>query len=89
MRFAITAAFAAVATLTLILTGPVPANAGAEPPAASTPSKDVATGSVPGLITPAEEDKIPYRACINARGWVNGRLVCSDSFSSNSGRWRR
>ena len=21
---------------------------------------------------------IPYRACIDARGWVNGRLVCGD-----------
>ena len=41
-------------------------------------TKDAATGNVPGLVTSAHEKAIPYRACINARGWVNGRLVCSD-----------
>jgi hypothetical protein len=28
------------------------------------------------LITKEQEIAIPYRACIDARGWVNGRLVC-------------
>jgi hypothetical protein len=89
MRFAITTTtFAAIAACALMLTGPAPASA-AEPPTTSTGPKDVATGSVPGLVTPAEEDKIPYHPCINARGWVNGRLVCSDSFSSSGGRLRR
>jgi len=40
--------------------------------------KDAATGSVPGLITPEQHDAIPYRACINARGWVNGKLICAN-----------
>jgi hypothetical protein len=30
------------------------------------------------IITPEEHKAIPYRACINARGWKNGRLVCAD-----------
>jgi hypothetical protein len=29
-------------------------------------------------ITFEEYKAIPYRACINARGWKNGRLVCAD-----------
>jgi hypothetical protein len=47
-------------------------------PATNAPVKDAATGNVPGLITPEQHKTIPYRACINARGWVNGRLVCTD-----------
>jgi hypothetical protein len=38
-------------------------------------TKDAATG---GLITSEHEKAIPYRACINARGWANGRLLCDD-----------
>jgi hypothetical protein len=55
----------------------------AVPPAATTKAdaKDIATGSVPGLVTADEENAIPYRACLNARGWENGRLVCSESFA--------
>lgn len=30
------------------------------------------------IITLEQEKAIPYRACINARGWKNGRLVCAD-----------
>lgn len=30
------------------------------------------------MITLEEHKAIPYRACINARGWKNGRLVCAD-----------
>jgi hypothetical protein len=52
-------------------------------------NKDVATGSVPGLVTPAQEEEMPYHACINARGWVNGRLVCSESFSTAGQHLRR
>jgi hypothetical protein len=29
-------------------------------------------------ITLEEGIAVPYRPCINARGWVNGRLVCAD-----------
>ena len=50
-------------------------------------SGDIATGSVPGLVTPDQENAIPYHACLNARGWVNGRLVCSESFGPD-GRQR-
>jgi hypothetical protein len=30
------------------------------------------------FITVEQEKAIPYRACINARGWKNGRLICAD-----------
>jgi hypothetical protein len=30
------------------------------------------------IITFEEHKAIPYRACINARGWKNGRLICAD-----------
>jgi hypothetical protein len=53
----------------------------------NTQSREIATGSVPGLVTPEEENAIPYHACLNARGWVNGRLVCSESFGPD-GRQR-
>jgi hypothetical protein len=78
MRLGISA-FAVAATLTIISTVSSPASA-ADPPTTNTIPKDAATHNVPDLITPAAEDKIPYRPCINARGWVNGRLVCSDHF---------
>jgi hypothetical protein len=94
MRLAIIIASAAV--VTLAMTSTVPAqNVQREPlpktaPAAATTNagtKDIATGSVPGLITPEQEIAIPYHACLNARGWVNGRLVCSESFAAG-GRQR-
>jgi type II secretory pathway pseudopilin PulG len=30
------------------------------------------------IMTFEEHKAIPYRACINARGWKNGGLVCAD-----------
>ena len=30
------------------------------------------------VITLDQQKAIPYRACINARGWRNGRLICTD-----------
>jgi hypothetical protein len=53
------------------------------PPTVTAPTKnaqmkDAATGNVPGLVTSEQHDAIPYRACINARGWVHGRLVCAN-----------
>jgi hypothetical protein len=41
-------------------------------------TQDAATGNVPGLITSEQQKEIPYRACINARGWANGRLLCDN-----------
>ena len=83
MRFVIISTLVAITTLATVSivvaeneqrisptrTDAVPTNA---------PAKDAATGNVPGLITPEQHKTIPYRACINARGWVNGRLVCTD-----------
>jgi hypothetical protein len=42
------------------------------------------TGSVPAssgspIMTREQEDKIPYRACPFAAGWVNGHLICKNS----------
>src|SRR6185312_13040550 len=30
------------------------------------------------VLTPEEHQAIPYRPCIDARGWKNGRLICAD-----------
>jgi hypothetical protein len=93
MRLAIIVASAAAAILAMIST--VSAQNDLREPRATTAAstntenKDVATGSVPGLVTPAQEEEIPYHACINARGWVNGRLVCSESFSTAGQHSRR
>jgi hypothetical protein len=93
MRFAIIVTSTASAILAMIST--VSAQSDLREPRATTAAstnagtKDVPTGSVPGLVTPAQEKEIPYHACINARGWVNGRLVCSESFSTAGQHSRR
>jgi hypothetical protein len=85
MRFAITVTLTSAATLATVLTGFAQNDQHAAPPksTAAAVTKDAATGSVPELITPEQEGKMPYHACINARGWVNGRLVCSESYSAS------
>jgi hypothetical protein len=40
--------------------------------------KDSKADDQNGIITLEQGIAVPYRACINARGWVNGRLVCDD-----------
>jgi len=40
--------------------------------------KDSKADDPNGIITLEQGIAVPYRACINARGWVNGRLVCDD-----------
>jgi hypothetical protein len=47
------------------------------------PQPDVTTtGAAPrapyGGLTPKEHDAIPYQPCIDAKGWVNGKLVCDN-----------
>ena len=41
-------------------------------------AKDAATNDAKGLTTLEQGIAGPYRACINARGWVNRRLLSSD-----------
>jgi hypothetical protein len=86
MRFAIISILTAAATLATVST--VFAQDDQRVPRATTkaPSatknaatQDAATGNVPGLLITSEQQKeIPYRACINARGWANGRLLCDN-----------
>jgi hypothetical protein len=85
MRFTIVSILTAAATLATISTAfaqndqRVPrATTNAPATTKNAEPKDAATGNVPGLITSEHEKAIPYRACINARGWANGRLVCDD-----------
>jgi hypothetical protein len=40
--------------------------------------KDSKADDPNGIITLEQGIAIPYRPCINARGWANGRLVCAD-----------
>jgi hypothetical protein len=37
-------------------------------------------------ITPEEHEAIPYRPCLNARGWKNGRLICANQGTESSSR---
>ena len=84
MRFAIISVLAAAATLATVSTifaqndQRVPGATTKAPAATKNAAKDAATGDVPGLITSEQQKAVPYRACINARGWVNGRLLCDD-----------
>jgi hypothetical protein len=43
------------------------------------PRKKQSDGSdAASLITAEDHQSVPYRPCINARGWKNGRLICAD-----------
>ena len=85
MRFAIIATLAAAATVATVPTVAAQNDqriprATTNAPAAtkSTATKDGATGEETSLTTLEQQKTVPYRACINARGWVNGRLLCDD-----------
>jgi hypothetical protein len=49
-----------------------PANAAATTATKKEPQAD------PGIVPLQDEDAIPYQPCINARGWVDGRLECTN-----------
>jgi hypothetical protein len=42
-------------------------------------TSSVPASSGPPIMTREQEDKIPYRACPFAAGWVNGHLICKNS----------
>jgi hypothetical protein len=48
------------------------------PAATGGTTKDSKADDPNGIISLEQGIAVPYRACINARGWVNGRLVCND-----------
>ena len=84
MRFAIISILTAAATVATVSSvfaqndqrvPRVTTNAPAATKNAAT--KDGGTGET-SLTTLEQQKAVPYRACINARGWVNGRLVCDD-----------
>jgi hypothetical protein len=75
MRFTIVSILTAAATLATISTVFAQndqriATTNAPATTKNAEPKDAATGNVPGLITSEHEKAIPYRACINARGWA-------------------
>ena len=85
MRFAIITTLAAAAVLATVST--VFAQNDQRVPRAMTDApattknaatKGGATDDVTGLTTVEQQKAVPYRACINARGWANGRLLCDD-----------
>jgi hypothetical protein len=85
VRFAIIATFAAAATLaTVSIASAQNDQRVSDRPRATTnapaaKAKDAATNDANSLTTLEQKKPIPYRACIDARGWVNGRLLCSDN----------
>jgi hypothetical protein len=85
MRFAIISILTAAGTLATVSSAfarddqRVPRAATKAPSATkNAATQDAATGNVPGLITSEQQKEIPYRACINARGWANRRLLCDN-----------
>jgi hypothetical protein len=57
--------------------GEVAKKSGAKKQAASR-KKQGEESDAASLIEVEEHQVAPYRPCINARGWKNGRLVCAD-----------
>ena len=48
-------------------------------PTASDKPSDATVGNNPG-ITVQQENAVPYTACREAQGWVNGRLKCDNRY---------
>ena len=80
MRTAMIATMSALATLAAISI-----TLAADNKAVKAPQPDVKATAAPpdapyGGLTPKEHVAIPYQPCINARGWVNGKLVCDNRY---------
>jgi hypothetical protein len=80
MRTALIATMSALATLAAISIA-----LAADNKVVKAPQPDVTpTGAPPdapyGGLTPKEHVAIPYQPCINAKGWVNGKLVCDNRY---------
>jgi hypothetical protein len=88
VRFAIISTLVAAATLATVsiasaqndprVSDPPRATTNAPAATKNAAAKDAATNDAKGLTTLEQGIAVPYRACINARGWVNGRLLCTD-----------
>ena len=82
MRSAIAVALSAIVMLATISIASAQADKGASRKQGATPSpatdKQSKADDPSAIITLEKGIAAPYRACINARGWVNGRLVCND-----------
>lgn len=63
MRFATVATLAVVATSAIVFSVSMATAASAVTETTEAVAKDAATGSVPDLITPEQEGKMPYHAC--------------------------
>jgi hypothetical protein len=82
VRSAIAMALSATVVLATISAASAQDGKGATRKQGATPSPTVDKQSKAddpsAIITLEKGIAAPYRACINARGWVNGRLVCND-----------
>lgn len=82
MRFAIISTLAAAATLATVsiafaqndqhVSDRPRATTNAHAATKDAAAKDPATNDM------EQQKAVPYRACTDARGWVNGRLLCGD-----------
>jgi hypothetical protein len=73
MRFTIIAALSALATLAMASIVCAKDDQGASGPTKQTPT---VSDNAHGGPTVEQEKAIPYRPCMEARGWVNGHLRC-------------
>lgn len=78
MRSAIIAALSALATLAMVSIVSAQNDQGASGPSRVTTNQTPTVGDNANGLTVEQEKAIPYRPCMEAYGWVNGRLRCGN-----------
>jgi hypothetical protein len=80
MRSTIIAALSALATLAMAsIVSAQDDPCGSGPSRITTNQTPTVSDNANGGLTVEQESAIPYRPCMEARGWVNGHLVCSNN----------
>jgi hypothetical protein len=79
MRHTLLAAVCGLSSLAAVSLAAAANDAAIKKQPSDTTSSAPDTSSGPPLMTREQENKIPYRACPFAAGWVNGHLICRNS----------
>jgi hypothetical protein len=78
MRSAIIAALSALATLAMVSIVSAQNDQGASGPSRVTANQTPTISDNANGLTVQQEKAIPYRPCMEAYGWANGRLRCGN-----------
>jgi hypothetical protein len=79
MRYTLFAAVCGLTTLAAVSLAAAANDAAIKKQPSDTTGSVPDASSGPRLMTREQENKIPYRACPFAAGWVNGHLICRNS----------